>query len=112
MNSETFTLPQGAPEVVGTCKLDTHGFNTNDLQKTNFYFEIFIFSIFFSTKTKNVFEKNLEIFEFSKIPGFTWSFHLTGLVGFFEIVSFAGAGEKFIRIAERSEWTLYFISMD
>ena len=33
MNSETFTLPQGAPEVVGTCKLDTHGFNTNDLQK-------------------------------------------------------------------------------
>ena len=39
MNSETFTLRQGAPEVVGTCKLDTHEFNTNDLQKIEFYFE-------------------------------------------------------------------------
>ena len=54
---ETFTLPQGAPEVVGTCKLDTHEFNTNDLQKINFYFENFIFSKMFRPKQKTFFRK-------------------------------------------------------
>ena len=68
MNSETFTLPQGAPEVVGTCKLDTHGFNTNDLQKINFYFENFIFSKFHRPKQK-MFSK--KILKFEK-PRFKW----------------------------------------
>ena len=63
MNSETFTLPQGAPEVVGTCKLDTHGFNTNDLQKINFYVEHFIFPIRSWTKHKIFFFKKNSKFE-------------------------------------------------
>ena len=55
--SETFPMPQRAPGVVGTCKLDTHEFNTNDLQKIYFYVENFIFSKKFRPKQKTFFRK-------------------------------------------------------
>ena len=55
--SERFTLFQGDSGVVGTCKLDTHGFNTNDLQKINLYFENFIFPKIFRPKQKIFFRK-------------------------------------------------------
>ena len=50
-----FILPQSDCEVVGTCKLDTHGFNTNDLQNINLYFENIIF---FRPKQKYFFGKS------------------------------------------------------
>ena len=60
MNSETFTLPQGAPEVVGTCKLDTYRFNINNFGKSIFIFIFFYFFDMFLNKTKNIFLKNLK----------------------------------------------------
>ena len=62
--------------VVGTCKLDTHGFNTNDLQKIKFYFEIFIFfSKNFRPKQKIVFRKisKSDFFKISKSKISTFS---------------------------------------
>ena len=47
-----------------------------------------------------------------EIPGFTWSFHLTGPGWNSEIVDFAAARQKLIRMTRSSERTLYFISRD
>ena len=75
MNSETFTLPQDAPEVVGTCKLDTYRFIINSFGKLILILKILIFSICSRTKTENIFPKNIEIRKIRKIDIF-WIFRI------------------------------------
>ena len=52
MNSETFTLPQGVPRVVGTWKLDTYRFSIITFEKNNKNLKIFHQKLFFSAKQK------------------------------------------------------------
>ena len=78
-NFSTEGCPKSDVLGVGTWKMVTHGFNTNDLWKINFYFEIFIFSKKFRSERKLFFRKftkfttlqNSEIFEFPKISIFS-----------------------------------------
>ena len=56
-NSSTEGCPKSDVLGVGTWKMVTHGINTNDLWKLNFYFEIFIFSKIFRSKQKLCFRK-------------------------------------------------------
>ena len=76
MNSETFALPRDAPEIVGTCRLDTYRFIINSFGKTILILKILIFSICSRTNHKNIFpekyqnSKNPKYIDFSNFSKF------------------------------------------
>ena len=86
-NFSTEGCPKSDVLGVGTWKMVTHGFNTNDLWKINFYFEIFIFSREKMIETKIIFRKFTK-FQKSKISNFqnfTWSFHIKSIFSDFQL---------------------------
>ena len=112
-NFSTEGCPKSDVLGVGTWKMVTNGFNTNDLWKIKFYFGIFIFSRKKMIETKIIFRKftKFQKSKFSNFQTFTWSFHIKSIFSDFQLFFLRKTNfcfDRFFRKNKNSKIKIYF----